>query len=110
TVIAIGWHWLSPQASQTTPLESKDRQTVRPLTTTRLLIYALRPPVVAGTLFMIILSPLLIPMLREATEFSFMVRPSSDLYIFSASLIDFFVPNRLNPFFLPASLIWIGNQ
>ncbi|MCX6044496.1 MAG: hypothetical protein NT075_05235, partial [Chloroflexi bacterium] len=107
TVIAIGWHWLplrnqevSPQAPQTSP----------PLTTAHRLISALRPALVAGALFVLVLAPLLLPMLREATEFSFMVRPSSDLYIFSASLMDFFVPNRLHPFFLPASLTWIGNQ
>jgi hypothetical protein len=49
-------------------------------------------------------------MIREATQFSFMVRPTTDLYIFSASLADFFVPNRLHTLFRPESFNWIGNQ
>ena len=68
------------------------------------------PPVVAGLLFLLILSPMLVPMVRQATQFRFMVRPSTDLYILSAGLMDFLVPNRLHTLFRPASFGWIGNQ
>jgi hypothetical protein len=70
----------------------------------------LLPPVTAGLLFLLVLSPILAPMLREATQFTFMVRPSTDLYILSASLMDFLVPNRLHTLFRPESFEWIGNQ
>ncbi len=76
----------------------------------RISLATLLPPVVAGVFFVLLFSPVLAPMLREATQFSFMVRPAADLYIFSASLADFFVPNRLHPLWLPTSLQWIGNQ
>ena len=68
------------------------------------------PPLLAAGFFFILLSPLLIPMLREALQFSFMVRPTTDLYILSASLADFLVPNRLHSLWRPASFAWIGNQ
>lgn len=63
-----------------------------------------------GFAFLILLSPLLLPMVREATQFSFMVRPAQDLYILSASLADFFIPNRLHTLFRPESFTWPGNQ
>jgi hypothetical protein len=110
TVIAILWQWLIPQRSRDRQLEREALRATHPITNYQLLISSLSPVFISGALFLVVLSPILIPMLREATQFSFMVRPSADLYIFSASLIDFFVPNRLNPFFLPASLTWIGNQ
>jgi hypothetical protein len=71
---------------------------------------AILPAMVAGLLMLILLSPVLIPMVREATQFSFMVRPTSDLYIFSASLLDFLVPNRLHTLWRPESFTWPGNQ
>lgn len=71
---------------------------------------ALLPPILAGALMLLFLSPLLIPMVREALQFSFMVRPTSDLYILSASLLDFLVPNRLHTLFRPDSFTWPGNQ
>jgi len=71
---------------------------------------AFLPPVVAGICMLLLLSPVLIPMVREALQFSFMVRPTSDLYTLSASLLDFLVPNRLHTFFRPASFTWPGNQ
>jgi len=71
---------------------------------------ALLPPLLAGAFMLLLLSPVLIPMVREAVQFSFMVRPTTDLYIFSASLLDFLVPNRLHTLFRPASLTWPGNQ
>jgi hypothetical protein len=69
-----------------------------------------RAPLVAGTIFGIVLSPWLLPMIQEARTFRFMVRPPADLYILSASLMDFFVPNRLHTLFRPGSFTWIGNQ
>ncbi len=71
---------------------------------------AILPPLLAGTIMLLLLSPVLIPMVREATQFSFMVRPTSDLYIFSASLLDFVVPNRLHTLWRPESFTWPGNQ
>ena len=68
------------------------------------------PPLLAGCVMLALLSPVLLPMVREATQFSFMVRPTSDLYTFSASLLDFLVPNRLHTLFRPESFTWPGNQ
>ena len=70
----------------------------------------LAPPVVAGAVFAVLLSPILIPMVKEAMQYSFMVRPVSDLYILSASLADFLIPNRLHTLFRPESFAWPGNQ
>lgn len=67
-------------------------------------------PVIAGAMFALVLSPVLIPMVLEALRFNFMVRPSSDLYILSASLLDFLIPNRLHTLFRPDSFAWPGNQ
>jgi len=71
---------------------------------------AVLPSIVAGGLMLLLLSPLLIPMIRAAQQFSFMVRPTSDLYILSASVLDFLIPNRLHTLFRPASFTWPGNQ
>jgi hypothetical protein len=70
----------------------------------------LAPPVVAGAVFAVLLSPILVPMVKEAMQYSFMVRPVSDLYILSASLMDFLIPNRLHTLFRPESFSWPGNQ
>ena len=70
----------------------------------------LGPPLLAGGLFLTLLSPILLPMIQEATRFRFMVRPPQDLYILSASLLDFLAPNRLHPLFRPESFQWPGNQ
>lgn len=70
----------------------------------------LAPALVAGGLFALFLAPVLIPMVYEATQYSFMVRPSSDLYIFSATLLDFVLPNRLHTLFRPESFAALGNQ
>ena len=74
------------------------------------LIVSIRPALVAGALFAVLLSPWLVPMVQEATRFQFMVRPGADLYILSASVMDFLIPNRLHTLFRPASFEWIGNQ
>lgn len=71
---------------------------------------SLLPPVVAGLVFLLLLAPVLVPMLREAIQFRFMVRPAADLYILSASVMDFLIPNRLHTFFRPDSFAWAGNQ
>lgn len=71
---------------------------------------AVAPAVVAGLLFSLLLAPVLLPMIREATQYSFMVRPASDLYIFSATLLDFLLPNRLHTLFRPESFAQLGNQ
>ncbi|MCB9161488.1 MAG: hypothetical protein H6644_16870 [Caldilineaceae bacterium] len=76
----------------------------------RRLLPVIGAPVVAGAVFVLLLSPMLVPMVREATRFSFMVRPPTDLYVLSASVMDFLVPNRLHTLARPASFAWIGNQ
>ena len=68
------------------------------------------PPVVVGVLFALLLAPLLIPMVYEAIHYSFMVRPTSDLYTFSATVMDFVIPNRLHTLFRPESFAAWGNQ
>ena len=50
------------------------------------------------------------PWCARSIAYSFMVRPQSDLYILSASVMDFLVPNRLHPLVRPESFAWIGNQ
>lgn len=76
----------------------------------RALVYPIAPAALAGLVFLILLSPLLLPMVGEALRFNFMVRPTSDLYSLSASLADFLIPNRLHTLFRPASFTWLGNQ
>lgn len=68
------------------------------------------PALTAGLLFLVLLSPILVPMIREALQFKFMQRPVTDLYILSASVMDFLIPNRLHTLFRPQSFRWIGNQ
>ena len=69
-----------------------------------------RPPMIAGLVFGVTLSPILAPMIWEAVRFHFMVRPAEDLYLYSASVVDFFLPNRMHSLFRPGSYTWIGNQ
>jgi hypothetical protein len=76
----------------------------------RMLLAPVLPAVTAGLVFLILLSPVLIPMVREALRFSFMERPASDLYILSATVADFLIPNRLHTLFRPESFAWMGNQ
>lgn len=68
------------------------------------------PAALAGLVFAILLAPILGPMIYEATHYDFMVRPSSDLYIFSATLMDFLLPNRMNMFFRDSGFNDWGNQ
>ena len=80
------------------------------LRNTQYAIRSLLPALVAGLLFVVLLSPVLLPMISEALRFSFMQRPASDLYILSAAVADFFIPNRLHTLFRPDSFTWPGNQ
>lgn len=68
------------------------------------------PVCMAGVVFLALLAPILVPMMREALQFRFMVRPATDLYLLSASVMDFLVPNRLHTLFRPDSFSWPGNQ
>jgi len=68
------------------------------------------PPAMIGLIFCVVMSPLLMPMALQVLRYDFMVRPATDLYILSASLMDFLVPNRLHTWFRPESFGWIGNQ
>lgn len=70
----------------------------------------LLPGAIAGLLFLLVLSPVLAPMVREATQFDFMVRPPTDLYALSATVADFVIPNRMHALFRPQSFGWVGNQ
>jgi hypothetical protein len=70
----------------------------------------LLPALAAGGLFALTLSPLLWPMVQEARQFRFMVRPAQDFYLYSATLLDFLIPNRLHVLARPDSFGWPGNQ
>jgi hypothetical protein len=94
TAVTVLWQWLTPPGR----------------VDLRKLLRVGAPPAVAGLLFAIVLSFWLVPMVLEATRFRFMVRPSADLYILSASVMDFLIPNRLHTLFRPDSFGWIGNQ
>ncbi|GIK74158.1 MAG: hypothetical protein BroJett021_31460 [Chloroflexota bacterium] len=94
TVVTVLWQWLTPSGR----------------IDLRKLLRVLAPPAVAGSIFAVALSFWLVPMVIEATRFRFMVRPSADLYILSASVMDFLIPNRLHTLFRPDSFGWPGNQ
>jgi hypothetical protein len=112
TGLLVLWHWGSDGVRAS--LGQMRRRTVDPRVLLgdwlRSLTTWLLPPLVAAGLFVLVLSPVLIPMVREATLFSFMVRPVTDLYTLSASAADFVIPNRLHTLFRPESFGWIGNQ
>jgi hypothetical protein len=96
TAVVIGWMWL-------VALLQRERRW-------RLGLGLVGPAAVGGLLFAIVLAPVLVPMVYEALQHSFMVRPTSDLYILSATLLDFLIPNRLHTLFRPESFSWWGNQ
>jgi len=64
----------------------------------------------AGGVALLLLGPVLVPMVREAMQDDYMVRPAEDLYLYSASVADFLIPNRLHTLFRPGSFAWPGNQ
>ncbi|MCB0046039.1 MAG: hypothetical protein KDD92_11450 [Caldilineaceae bacterium] len=115
TGIAVLWTWL-------TPPQGKVEQQVGEKNSAGMqkgghifaglpeLLRLVLPAALAGALFFVALSFWLIPMLRETRAFSFMVRPAQELYILSASVMDFLIPNRLHTLFRPDSFTWIGNQ
>ncbi|MCC6455058.1 MAG: hypothetical protein IT328_08960 [Caldilineaceae bacterium] len=96
TGVVIGWAWLSLWLGR----EWRWRQWLG----------MVGPAALAGLLFALLLAPILIPMVYEATQYSFMVRPATDLYTFSATLMDFLLPNRLHTLFRPESFAEWGNQ
>ncbi len=67
-------------------------------------------PAAAGLLFAVVLSPVLIPMVQEATKYDFMVRPASDLYILSATVADYVIPSRLHTLWRDSGALLPGNQ
>lgn len=71
---------------------------------------AVATPAIAGLLFVLVLSPVLIPMVREAVQFDFMVRPPSDLYILSATVADYLIPSRLHTLWRESGHLLPGNQ
>ncbi|MEZ4713052.1 MAG: hypothetical protein R3A44_38035, partial [Caldilineaceae bacterium] len=106
TGLFVLWHWAADALRA-----SRGAKLVQfPLIIVRNLERWATPPLLAGLLFLLLLSPMLIPMMREALRFDFMVRPPTDLYTLSASLTDFLIPNRLHTLFRPDSFVWPGNQ
>ena len=106
TGLAVLWAWLGAPAVDRPPQPAESRLAGEAGRLGRLLL----PPLLAGGIFFVALSFWLVPMIRETRQFSFMVRPATDLYILSASVMDFLVPNRLHTLFRPESFAWIGNQ
>jgi hypothetical protein len=96
TLVVIGWAWL-------VALLNRERNW-------RAWLAPILPPAIAGILFAVVLAPILAPMVYEATRYSFMVRPATDLYTFSATLLDFLLPNRMHTLFRPESFGAWGNQ
>ena len=104
TALAICYFWLSDLVSNLARETLNVRQSVRSL------VAVFLPPLTAGAIFALVLSPVLLPMLREASEFNFMVRPASDLYILSASLTDYLIPSRLHTLLRSGQYAFPGNQ
>jgi hypothetical protein len=98
TALVIVWAWLTPNGRGVA------------LPPWRRLAAPVAPAFVAGVVFALVLAPVLWPMISEATRLTYMVRPSGDLYIYSASLLDFLIPNRLHTLWRETSATWPGNQ
>jgi hypothetical protein len=107
TGLAIAWQWGTEVRRSRIDRGTGDRRAASIL---RILWATIRPALVAAAVFLVLLSFWLVPMVQEARQFRFMVRPPADLYILSASVMDFLVPNRLHTLFRPESFAWIGNQ
>lgn len=107
TGLAIAWQWGAEVRCR-----GAERGTGAPRAASILhaLWVTIRPSLGAAAVFLVLLSFWLVPMVQEARQFRFMVRPPADLYILSASVMDFLVPNRLHTLFRPESFAWIGNQ
>lgn len=104
TVLVIAYYWVGNLISGARNKSADARGVLRSF------LEVLRPPAVAGALFVVVLSPVLLPMVREATRFSFMVRPASDLYILSATVVDYLIPSRLHTLLREAGHLLPGNQ
>jgi hypothetical protein len=107
TGLALAWQWGAALRAQRPAAGTTARSAAFSL---RVLWATIRPALTAAALFLMALSFWLVPMVYEVREFRFMVRPPADLYILSASVVDFLVPNRLHTLFRPDSFTWIGNQ
>ena len=107
TGLAVAWQWGAALRTQGAEGGTAGRGAALLL---QALWATIRPALVAAAVFVALLSFWLVPMVQEASQFRFMVRPPADLYILSASVMDFFVPNRLHTLFRPDSFTWIGNQ
>jgi hypothetical protein len=103
TMFFLVWQWGT--ASRRWMVERTSRSS-----TGKALMAPIYPAFTAGIVFVVLLSPILAPMVREAVRFDFMERPASDLYILSATVVDFLIPNRLHTLFRPESFTWMGNQ
>ena len=107
TGLAIAWQWGEGVRRSRSEHGTGDPGAASIL---RILWATFRPALVAAAVFLVLLSFWLVPMVQEVRQFRFMVRPPADLYIFSASVMDFLVPNRLHTLFRPDSFAWVGNQ
>jgi hypothetical protein len=107
TALYLAWEWL---AGVLACFRKGGTAAAKAALALRLLWAVLRPSLLAAAVFVLLLSFWLLPMMQEARQFQFMVRPPADLYILSASVMDFFVPNRLHTLWRPDSFTWIGNQ
>jgi hypothetical protein len=105
SMLAAGWAgaWAAAQAA-------RGAQGGRVRHALAALARAFAPVVVAGIVFAVLVSPALAPMIAETVRYEFMLRPARDLYLYSASVADFFVPNRLHTLTRPESFTWPGNQ
>lgn len=111
TTLFLAWQWLSCLLLRLrAPESAPGTATGKAAFSMRLLWVTVRPSLVTAGVFVTLLGFWLLPMIQEARQFAFMVRPPADLYILSASLMDFLVPNRLHTLWRPASFAWIGNQ
>lgn len=63
-------------------------------------------PLISGALFALVLGPLLVPMVREAQAFSFMVPPASESIRLSADLLAFVTPSGFHPLWGQAVRAW----
>lgn len=107
SALVLAWQWLGDLLPG---LRRPGTAAAKAAFSLHLLWISLRPALLAAALFVVVLSPWLLPMIQEARQFRFMVRPPADLYILSASVMDFLVPNRLHTLWRPDSFAWIGNQ
>lgn len=95
TAVALPAAWLALW-------RQRRRARALPLTALRLLA----APLAAGLLFALVLSPLWLPMVREARATSFMVPLRSEAVRLSADLLGFFTPQGFHPLWGQAVRRW----